>query len=152
MIARPVSAIKRNKAMAPKIQAKSVSLTPTHPVQSVHQWSNQARVCLMSVAIGGAEIARRQPFPQEERLRGCAHSFGVRSQVRPQHEAPHPHGNCLLRLPQWRLQVSQPQLSFNRAMALDAIVVTAFPYLCVFRFVCFSKSMQIYDELIKRGD
>ena len=39
MIARPVSAIKRNKAMAPKVQAKAVSHNTPYTVSA--QWLYQ---------------------------------------------------------------------------------------------------------------
>ena len=123
MIARPVSAIKRNKASAPKVQARAVSIYTYPFILTTYVMSAR-----------GAQIARRLPLYEETRLRRRADPPRVRSQIRSQHEDENVDGYRILRLPQRRLRVSYQIISHFNLTSL------------------YSKAMQVYDELIKRGE
>ena len=90
MIARPASAIKRNKAM-PKVAAKQVSIKTVDFCLPFYSnfisfvnfntliESNIWKICVVTRII---KTSRRKSFPEKARLRGSSLSFGVRSQVR----------------------------------------------------------------------
>ena len=70
MIARPVSAIKRNKQVATKVQVKNVSLS----YSSHNKLADLLTNLYFAHIVRGTKIARRKPFLKEARFRCCAHS------------------------------------------------------------------------------